>query len=51
MTNLECAKFLVELNADYKELAGKYSQTIVPEYAEAVAFAIMAMAERDMDGN
>jgi hypothetical protein len=51
MTNEECAKFLIELHSDYFELAGRYAQPVVTEYAEAVAKAIMAMAERKNDGN
>jgi hypothetical protein len=42
----ECAKLLIELHSDYFELAGKYGQPVVIEYAEAVAKAIMAIAER-----
>ena len=49
MTNEDCAKWLVELHSDYFELAGKYGQPVVIEYAEAVAKAIMAMAERRTD--
>lgn len=49
MTNEECAKLLIELHSDYFELANKYGRPVVLEYAEAVAMAIMALAERDKD--
>jgi hypothetical protein len=50
MANEECAKWLIELYSEYFDLAGKYSKPIVAEYAEAVAMAIMALAERKTDG-
>ena len=50
MANEECAKLLIELHSDYFELAGKYGEPVVTEYAEAVAMAIMALAERNKDG-
>ena len=50
MVSEECAKWLIELHSDYFELAGKYGQLVVTEYAEAVAMAIMALAERKADG-
>lgn len=50
MANEECAKLLIELHSAYFELVGKYGQTVVTEYAEAVAMAIMALAERKTDG-
>ena len=50
MTNEECAKLLIELHSDYFDLTGKYSKPVVTEYAEAVAMAIMALAERKTDG-
>lgn len=50
MANEDCAKWLIELHSDYFELAGKYGQPVVTEYAEAVATAIMALAERNKDG-
>lgn len=50
MANEECAKWLIELYSDYFELAGRYGQPVVTEYAEAVAMAIMALAERKKDG-
>ena len=46
MTNNECAKLLVELHAEYSKLAEKYGWLAVGEFAEAVAMAIMALAER-----
>lgn len=46
MKTKEAAKWLVELHSNYAMLADKYGQPFVPEYAEAVAEAIMAMAER-----
>ena len=51
MANEECARLLIELHSDYVEMAGKYGQPVVMEYAEAVAMAIMALAERKTDGN
>lgn len=45
MSNEECAKWLIELHSDYFELAGKYGQPVVTEYAEAVAKAILGMQE------
>ena len=53
MANNECAKFLVELHADYFNLAEKYGVPVVFEYAEAVAMAIMALADKEVkeDGN
>lgn len=50
MSNEDCAKWLIELHSGYFELAGKYGQPVVTEYAEAVAMAIMALAERNKDG-
>jgi gluconate kinase len=49
MTNEDCAKWLVELHSDYFQLSDKYRHPVVIEYAEAVAKAIMAMAERRTD--
>ena len=49
MTNNECAKWLIELHSDYFDLAGECGQQVVIEYAEAVAMAIMALAERRTD--
>jgi hypothetical protein len=46
MTNEDCAKFLIELHSDYYELACKYARPVVSEYAEAIANAILALAER-----
>ena len=46
MTNEDCAKWLIELHSDYFELSCKYARPVVDEYAEAVAKAIMAIAER-----
>lgn len=46
MENKDCAKLLIELYADYAELAGRYSTPVVTEYSEAVAMAIIAMAGR-----
>jgi hypothetical protein len=46
MTNEECAKWLIQLHSDYFDLAGRYERPVVTEYAEAVAMAIMALAER-----
>lgn len=50
MANEECAKLLIQLHADYFELAYKYGQTAEEMYAEAVAMAIMALSERKTDG-
>lgn len=47
----DCAKWLIELYADYFELSSKYGGPVIDEYAEAVAKAIMALAERGKDGN
>ena len=47
MTDVETAKFLVELHSAYFDLACRYGQTCVPEYAEAVAKAIMSIAGRN----
>ena len=47
MTNNECAKFLVELHAEYAKLADKYGWVAVNEYSEAVAMAIMALSEKE----
>ena len=49
--NEECAKWLIELYSDYFSLSGKYGNPVVYEYSEAVAMAIMALAERKKDGN
>lgn len=49
MTSNECAKWLIELHSDYFELAGKYDRPVVFEYAEAIAMAIMELAERRTD--
>jgi hypothetical protein len=51
MENEECAKWLIELYSDYFSLSGKYGNPVVYEYSEAVAMAIMALAERKKDGN
>lgn len=51
MTNEECAKWLIELYSDYFELSCKYARPVVVEYSEAVAKAIIAMAERKTDDN
>ena len=50
MANEECAKLLIELHSDYVVLAGKYGRSADDMYAEAVATAIMALAERKTDG-
>ena len=50
MANEECAKLLVELHSDYFNLICKYGHTAEVKYAEAVAMAIMALAERNKDG-
>ena len=47
MTNNECAKFLVELHAEYSKLTDKYGWIALKEYAEAVAMAIMALSEKE----
>lgn len=49
MENEECAKLLVELHSDYVVLAEKYGWSTDDTYAEAVAMAIMALAERKND--
>jgi hypothetical protein len=49
MSNEECAKLLIQLHSDYFELAGKYGNPAEEKYAEAVAMAIMAIAERKND--
>lgn len=46
MSNEECARLLIELHSVYFDLTGRYGQPVVTEYAEAVAKAIMALAER-----
>lgn len=51
MTIEDCAKWLVELHSDYFELSTKYGRPVIDEYAEAVAKAIMALAERGKNGN
>ena len=45
MSNEECAKLLIEMHSAYFELANMYSKTVLPEYAEAVAKAILGMQE------
>lgn len=50
MANEECAKLLIQLHSDYFELVGKYGWPAEEKYAEAVATAIMALAERNKDG-
>ena len=45
MSNEECAKLLIEMHSDYFDLANKYGETVLPEYAEAVAKAILGMQE------
>ena len=50
MANEECAKLLIELHSDYQELVGKYGMSVESKYTEAVATAIMALAERKNNG-
>ena len=47
MTNNECAKLLIELHSDYISIYEKFKMPVVFEYAEAVAMAIMALAEKE----
>lgn len=46
MEKEDVAKWLVELHSNYVYLADRYGQTPIEEYAQAVARAIIAMAER-----
>ena len=51
MTKNECATWLIELHSEYVSQSEKYGIPTVIEYAEAVAMAIMALAEWSKDGN
>jgi hypothetical protein len=46
MENKECAKWLIEMYAEYADLANRYGIPFISEYSEAVAKAVMMLGGR-----
>lgn len=50
MNKIEIANNLVKLHSDYQEIALRYGNLIKSEYSEAVAQAILLLAQEEKGG-